>query len=240
MTRVRASQIGVRFIFDRQERPVTPAAARLRRRCTVSWGLRGVSFELGPGERVALVGANGAGKTTVLRCLAGVYEPDEGSVEVSGRIGALLGVNAGLLPRLTGRENALLLGVLAGIPPAEVRGALTAIGERAELGRQYERPSSGYSPGMKARLGFAVIEYAQPEVLLLDEVHEALDEEYREHLVAFASRTAAAGGIVVAAGHDLRELEQLCDRALRLEGGSIAEDGPFASVTASHSAPQAL
>jgi lipopolysaccharide transport system ATP-binding protein len=240
VTRVRARGIGVRFIFDRQERPVTPAAARLRRHCTVTWGLRGVSFEIGPGDRVALVGPNGAGKTTVLRTVAGVYEPDEGSVEVSGRIGALLGVNAGLLPRLTGRENALLLGVLAGIPPAEMRRSLDAVGERAKLGREYERPASSYSMGMKARLGFAVIEHAQPELLLLDEVHEALDDEFREYLVAFASGVAAAGGIVVAAGHDLRELEELCARAIRLEDGSVAADGPFERITVRRAAQRTL
>ena len=234
MASVVASGLGIRFIFDRQGRPMTPGIARIRRRTSESWGLRDVSFELEPGETVALVGRNGAGKTTLLRALAGVYEADEGRLGVSGPVGSLLSVSAGLLPRLNGRENAVLLSVLAGMPRAQARVGVEAIGARAGLDAAFDRPSSSYSAGMKARLGLAVIERAEPDVLLLDEVHEALDSAVRETLIDLVRRITGRGGIVVAAGHDLIELERMCGRALLFAGGRLVADGSFDEVAERH------
>jgi ABC-type polysaccharide/polyol phosphate transport system ATPase subunit len=215
--RVVATGVGVRFNLDRQHRPTTPTLARIRRRCTTIWGLRGLSFEIEPGGGVALAGPNGSGKTTLLRLLAGVLVPDEGRVSVLGRIGSLLSVDAGLMGALTGRENAILLGVLAGLPRERVRDALDSISARAGLEGAFDRPVSTYSQGMRARLGFAVIELTNPEVLLLDEVHEAMDETFRRELQARALDIRRRGGIVVAAGHDHGELGRFCDRALLLD-----------------------
>jgi ABC-type polysaccharide/polyol phosphate transport system ATPase subunit len=215
--RIVATDVGVRFNLDRQQRPTTPTLARIRRRCATIWGLRGLSFEIEPGAGVGLVGPNGAGKTTLLRLLAGVLVPDEGRAAVRGRIGSLLSVDAGLMPPLTGRENAMLLGVLAGLPRERVRAELGSISARAGLDQAFDRPVSTYSQGMRARLGFAVIELTDPEVLLLDEVHEAVDETFRRELAARALDIRRRGGIVVAAGHDHTELARLCDRALLLD-----------------------
>ncbi|MDQ3933600.1 MAG: ATP-binding cassette domain-containing protein [Actinomycetota bacterium] len=232
MATARGSGVGIRFLFDRQGRPVTPGVARLRRRTSATWGLRGVDFEFEPGETVALVGPNGAGKTTLLRALAGVYEPDEGSLVVEGRVGSLLSVNAGLLDRINGRENAIVLGVLAGLSRPEAKAIVATVEERAGLGPAFGRPAQAYSAGMKARLGMAVIEQVRPEVLLLDEVHEALDAEFRAELERLVERITDAGGIVVAAGHDLGELERICARALLLSEGSVEADGPFGEIAA--------
>lgn len=216
-SRIVVEGLGIRFDLDRQRRPVTPASGRLRRRCTTEWALRNASFVVGPGEGLALVGANGAGKTTLMRTIAGVLAPDEGTVYVKGRIGSLLSVDAGLMPSLTGRENALLLGVLAGLPRAVVRQALTSIKDRAGLVEAFERPVSTYSQGMRARLGFAVVELADPEVVLLDEVHEAIDAEFRGELEARTRQIRRRGGIVLAAGHDREMLARLCDSELLLQ-----------------------
>jgi ABC-2 type transport system ATP-binding protein len=221
--RIAAADVGVRFQLDRQHRPVTPTLARLRRRCTTFWALRGISFEIEPGAGVALIGPNGAGKTTLLRLMAGVLVPDEGEVLVHGRIGSLLSVDAGLMPVLTGRENAVLLGALAGLPKGLVRGSLESISARAGLEDAFDRPVSTYSQGMRARLGFAVTEYRDPEVLLLDEVIEAIDEGFRHELAERASEIRRRGGIVVAVGHDHAELARLCDRGLLLDQSGIRE-----------------
>ena len=234
MASVRAAGLGVRFLFDRQGRPVTPGIARVRRNTSESWGLRDVAFDLEPGEAVALVGSNGAGKTTLLRALAGVYEPDAGTLAIDGTVGSLLSVESGLLPRLNGRENAVLLSVLAGMGRAEARAGVEATGERARLGEAFGRPSSSYSAGMKARLGLAVIERAAPDVLLLDEVHEALDAQVRESLLSTVRRITEGGGIVVAAGHDLVELERMCGRALLFGDGRLVADATFDEVAARH------
>lgn len=227
---IRGHRVGVRFQFDRQRRPITPALARIRRRCTESWGLQGVDLELGPGNSVALIGGNGAGKTTLLRVVAGVLSPDAGTIEVTGRIGSLLSVEAGLLPRLTGRENCRLLGVMAGASGSEATAATDEIEARAGLGQAFDRPVSSYSQGMQARLGFAAIEQYDPDVLLLDEVHDAVDQDFRSAINDRVQWTVRRGGIVLVAGHELEELEKICGSAIMLERGRIGAVGPFAEV----------
>jgi ABC-type polysaccharide/polyol phosphate transport system ATPase subunit len=222
--------IGVRFVFDRQRRPVTPAMARLRRQCQTNWGLRDVGVEIAPGESIALLGGNGAGKTTMLKVMAGVYAVDEGAVHVTGRVGSLLSINGGLMPELTGRENAVLLGVLAGLSRREAFASLDSVLERSRLGVAFERPVSSYSQGMRARLGFAAILESRPQVLLLDEVHEALDDEFRVDFERISEEIRAAGGIVVVAGHDHHLLSRMTSRALLFREGSLIDDGPFDRV----------
>lgn len=229
-TRITAAGVGVEFRFDRQRRPVSPRLSRLRRSGSRAWGLQGIDLEVGPGEAVALVGRSGGGKTTLLRTIGGVYVPDAGTLDVDGRIGALLSVGAGVMGSLTGRENAQLLGVLAGLPLGSARAATANVATASGLGAAFDRPVSSYSQGMRARLGFATADEADPTILLLDEVHEALDHDYRTFVRERAERILSDGGIVVAAGHDHPLLEQLSTRALWLARGRIVADGPFAEV----------
>jgi ABC-type polysaccharide/polyol phosphate transport system ATPase subunit len=228
--RIVATGLGIRFQFDRERRVVTPALARLRRKGAETWGLHDLDLDLQGGEGVALLGPSGSGKTTLLRVLGGIYSPDAGALAITGRVASLLSVDAGLLALLTGRENAQLLGVLAGASRRDVRAALDHIGERSHLGMSFDRPVSSYSQGMRARLGFAVAEWSQPSILLLDEVHEALDHEFRAIVQKRAKAIIADGGIVVAAGHDHPLLADICDRALFLADGVLQSEGPFDDV----------
>lgn len=225
-----AANVGVQFFFNRYLRVVTPGQARVRGAGFTTWGLRDVTFSIEGGVGTALIGASGSGKTTLLRVLAGVFTPDRGSIEVHGRVASLLSVDAGLLALLTGRENALLLGVLGGLSRRSARRALPSVKARSALGDAFERPVLTYSQGMKARLGLAVAEEANPQILVLDEVHEALDHEFRHFLQERAHAILDAGGVVVAAGHDHPMLASLCSRALWLEEGSVREHGPFEDV----------
>lgn len=227
---IAAEGIGVQFFFDRHQRVVTPGEARLRGKGTTTWGLRDLSFTVGSGQGIALIGRSGSGKTTLLRVLAGVYATDRGKLEIHGRVASLLSVDAGLLPLLTGRENAVLLGVIAGLPRRTVMRSLEEVKERSGLHDAFEHPVLTYSQGMKARLGFAVAEEVRPQILLLDEVHEALDHEFRGFLQERAHAIIEAGGAVIAAGHDHPMLASMCDRALWLENGSVREAGSFAEV----------
>jgi lipopolysaccharide transport system ATP-binding protein len=240
MAAIRAQGLGVRFQFDRQRRVITPFRARLGSRVTETWGLRGLDFEAGPGEGVALIGPTGAGKTSLLRAIAGVLPADEGSIEVRGGVGSLLSIDAGLLPPLTGRENAMVLGVLGGMSRAETRSRLPEIRRESLLAESFERPASSYSQGMRARLGFTTAMQTDPEILLLDEVHEALDHRFRDVLRAKAGELRSRGGIVVAAGHDHQILSQLCDRALLLDSGRVRALGPFDQVRARYLGPAGL
>jgi lipopolysaccharide transport system ATP-binding protein len=225
-----AQGVGVQFFFDRHQRVVTPGEARLRGRGNTTWGLRNLSFSAHRSEGIALIGRSGSGKTTLLRVLAGVYPADQGTLEIRGRLASLLSIDAGLLPLLTGRENAILLGIISGLPRRAVVRSLEEVKERSGLGDAFEHPVLTYSQGMKARLGFAVAEEVEPQVLLLDEVHEALDHEFRRFLQDRAHAIIAAGGTVIAAGHDHPMLASMCGRALWLQNGSVRDDGPFDEV----------
>jgi ABC-type polysaccharide/polyol phosphate transport system ATPase subunit len=231
---VHADGLGVCFLLDRARRVTTPALARLRRGVEEVWGLRGLDLTLSPGEGVALVGPSGSGKTTLLRTMAGVLSPDEGSIEVSGRVGSLLSTEAGLVWSLSGRENCGLLGVLGGLSARETRARLEWMKERSGVGAAFDRPVSTYSQGMLARLGFAVAECLEPQLLLLDEVHEALDHEFRTLVEERAHGILAGGGIVVAAGHDHELLGRLCGRGLWLDDGHVREHGAFDDVVAAY------
>jgi homopolymeric O-antigen transport system ATP-binding protein len=225
-----ADNVGVEFFFDRHMRVVTPGEARLRGTGMTTWGLRDVTFSIERGQGVALIGPSGSGKTTLLRVLAGIFIPDHGKLEIRGRVASLLSVDAGLLPLLTGRENAVLLGVIAGLSRRSAIRQLESVKERCGLDEAFERPVLTYSQGMRARLGFAVAEEIEPQVLLLDEVHEALDHEFRNFLQERSQAIVEAGGIVIAAGHDHPMLARLCTRAIWMEEGSVRGDGAFDEV----------
>jgi ABC-type polysaccharide/polyol phosphate transport system ATPase subunit len=227
---IQAESVGVRFLFDRHRRVITSAASRFRRTGSQTWGLRDLSFSIGAGQGVALLGPSGSGKTTLLRLIAGVYEADTGRLSLGGKVASLLSVDAGLMALLTGRENALHLGVLAGLSRTQSRAALEDVKARSGLHEYFERPVSSYSQGMRARLGFAVADETSPTIMVLDEVHEALDHEFRDILERRAHELVASGGVVVAAGHDHPMLERLCDRALYLSHGQLKADGAFTDV----------
>jgi ABC-type polysaccharide/polyol phosphate transport system ATPase subunit len=233
---VRAAGLGVRFDFDRHERVVSPALALVRRRTHTVWALDGVDLVVHPGEAVAVIGATGSGKTTLLRAVAGVVPADRGELRVQGRVGSLLSTEGGLMGALTGRENARLLGVLAGLPLATINQRLEALAERSGLGPAFERPVATYSEGMRARLGFAASTAADPDVLVLDEVFEALDHEYRAVVARYAHELCARGGVVLAAGHDHEALARMCRRGIHLADGEVRHDGAFADVVAAYRA----
>ena len=148
---VRADGVGVHYLFDRQQRTVSPTTARLRRAGGQKWAVRDVSFTIEPGQGIALLGSSGSGKSTLLRVLSEVLEPDEGTLELNGRVGSLLSVQAGVMAMLTGRENALMLGVLAGMTTAEARGQIPAVKATSELGRSSPATRRACGPGSDLR-----------------------------------------------------------------------------------------
>lgn len=242
--------VGKRFRAKQAGRPTT-LKARLfnsyRQQPSESfWGLRNVSFNVPKGSAVGVVGLNGAGKSTLLRLIGGVGKPDEGSIAVRGRIGALLDIGAGLTEDLSGRENVYLLGVIAGMLRAEVEARFEAIVAFAELEAAIEAPIRTYSTGMKMRLAFSVAVHTAPDVLLIDEVLAVGDLAFQRKCIRRIKEIQQSGCTIFLVSHDPDQITTLCDHALYLQAGHLVGYGPTeeimalyeASVNAREAAPE--
>lgn len=194
------------------------------------WSLREVTFELQPGRVLGVIGRNGAGKSTLLRVIGGVLRPDEGTVEINGRLGGLLELTAGFHPDLTGRENVEIGGVVRGLSRAEVRRRFESIVEFAELHEAIDRPLRTYSSGMQMRLAFAVAVNCEPDVLLVDEVLAVGDAAFQNKCLDRVRELRSGGCSILLVSHDTALVEQMCDDALWLKDGKVASFGPVAAV----------
>ena len=194
------------------------------------WALRDVDLEVAPGESWALVGANGSGKSTLLKILCRVMYPYAGSLEVAGRVGALIEVRAGLHPDLTGRENVYLYGSLLGLDRRAVTRRFEEIIEFAGITDAVNRQVKFYSSGMQMRLGFAVAAFLEPDVLLVDEVLAVGDTEFQQRCLDRMREVLAEGTTLVLVSHDLAAVEATCRNTLWLRDGAVAATGPTETV----------
>lgn len=192
--------------------------------------LSDVSFSVEAGEATALVGSNGAGKTTMLRVLAGVTRPTTGSAKVRGRISALLSLKAGMNPRLSGRENLLLYGALMGFGRKAVEARIPEIVEFSGLGRFVDMPMASYSPGMGTRLAFAAAMHLDANVLLIDEILAVGDPAFQAQALTRMRQHFEAGLTVVFASHNLQAVRTLCSQVVWFEGGRVRMAGPTSEV----------
>jgi ABC-type polysaccharide/polyol phosphate transport system ATPase subunit len=200
------------------------------RRRPLRWVLREVSFNVGRGEVVGLVGHNGAGKSTLLKILARVTAPNAGSCRIRGRVGSLLEVGTGFHPDLSGRENITLSGVILGLDRRTVAARSAAIAAFADIGDYLDQPVRSYSSGMFVRLAFAVAAHLDPDVLLVDEALEVGDQVFQERAAARIRALVAEDRSVLVVSHHLVSLRQLCDRVVWLEAGRVRQAGPAAAV----------
>ena len=196
--------------------------------------LKDVSFTVERGKCFGVVGANGSGKSTLLKLIAGTAKPTSGTIEVEGRISALLELGAGFHPDFTGRENAYLNGSLLGLTKRETAAAMPAIESFAQLGRFFDAPIKTYSSGMAARLGFAVAVHVDPDVLLVDEVLAVGDEYFQHKCYAKIAEFRGAGKTIVLVSHDIGLIQRLCDRAIWLDQGRVAASGTVRDVATAY------
>ncbi len=196
----------------------------------VFWALRGVNFQIRRGETVGIVGANGAGKSTLLSLMAKTASPTVGSMEVHGRVAALLELGAGFHPDFTGRENIYVNGSVMGLSRRELDAKMDRIIEFSELGQFIDEPVRNYSSGMLARLGFSVATEVDPEVLIIDEVLAVGDQAFQEksfqRIVDFQKR----GCTIIFVSHTMDQVQKICDRAILLSHGQVIADGPADDV----------
>ena len=191
------------------------------------WAVRHVSLEIEPGEAIALVGHNGSGKSTLLKTIAGVLAPDEGEVLVQGRISPMIELGAGFDPELSGRDNIFLNGALLGFSRRQMEGKFDRIVAFSELGDFIDMPIKNYSSGMYARLGFAIAQDVEPDILIVDEVLAVGDERFQEKCKARIRDFRAAGITFCFVSHNYEAARELCPRAAVLHHGRLAFDGPI-------------
>jgi lipopolysaccharide transport system ATP-binding protein len=212
---------------------VNRAVSRDRERALAEeefWVLNDISFELKKGETLGIIGHNGAGKSTMLKHLSGIMEPTRGSIEVNGRLSALIEVGAGFHPDLTGRENVFLNGVILGMSRVEVKRKFDEIVEFAGLEEFIDTPVKRYSSGMFARLGFSVAAHLEPDILVIDEVLSVGDFAFQRKGLEKMRAIAKSGATVIFVSHNLQAVAEFCQRGILLERGRVIADGPTDQV----------
>jgi lipopolysaccharide transport system ATP-binding protein len=200
------------------------------------WALRDIGFEVRPGQMLGIIGANGAGKSTLLRLVGGVGRPNSGSIRVDGRIGALLELGSDFHPELTGRENAILTGIIAGLTRREIVGRMDAITEFAELSDFIDSPLRTYSSGMMLRLAFAIAVNTDPDVLLIDEVLAVGDASFRSKCISRIEEFKRDGCAILLVTHETRLAVQMCNQVMWLHKGRIEQAGRPDEVVAAYTA----
>jgi lipopolysaccharide transport system ATP-binding protein len=211
----------------------------------VIWALKDVSFGLGRGETIGIIGRNGAGKSTLLKILSRITEPTEGEVRMNGRVGSLLEVGTGFHPELTGRENIFLNGAILGMGKREIKAKFDEIVAFSEVEKFIDTPVKRYSSGMYVRLAFSVAAHLEPEILLVDEVLAVGDIAFQKKCLGKMSDVAGKGRTVLFVSHNMAAVLSLCRKAIMMEGGRVTCQGTaqevvrhyFQSVMASEQIP---
>jgi ABC-type polysaccharide/polyol phosphate transport system ATPase subunit len=224
---VEADHVSKKFRLVR-ERNNSLKATILRGRRVVAedfWALRDVSFGVLQGETFGLIGENGSGKSTMLKCLTKILRPNEGTVRVEGKVSALLELGAGFHPELSGRENVFLNGAILGLSQKELRRRFDEIVDFAGVGSFIDEPVKNYSSGMYVRLGFSVAINVDPDVLLVDEVLAVGDEAFQRKCNEKFAELRNAGKTIVLVSHGLAGVQNLCNRVAWFSHGRLMRVG---------------
>lgn len=239
---IEARDLGIRFVRNRRRqlrlREMIIHRGGRQPRGDEFWPLRHVTYDLYPGEAIGVIGRNGTGKSTMLRLIAGVLIPDEGSIKVRGAVAPLLELSAGFSNDLTGRENVHLVGSLHGLTPNELKHKFDEIiafaGDQVE--KAIDTPVRHYSSGMKVRLGFSIISQLAHPILLVDEVLAVGDAEFRKKCYATMERLLAEGRTLVLVSHNEGDLTRFCKRGLYFDGGLLKVDGTVTEALGAYNA----
>lgn len=189
------------------------------------WVLRDVSFSIGPGEAVGVIGHNGAGKSTLLKIITGTAQPNEGRVTRTGRVAAILELGMGFNNDLTGRQNAFHSAGLMGYGQAEIEAVMPGIEDFAEIGEYFDQPVRTYSSGMQVRVAFAVATAFKPDLLIVDEALSVGDSYFQHKSFDRMRRFREEGTSIMLVSHALGDVKSLCDRVILLDHGRVLKEG---------------
>ncbi|EXJ52652.1 ABC transporter ATP-binding protein [Microbacterium sp. MRS-1] len=239
---IRVTDLGVHFRRSRRGRRSLKdlfGSSTRRARPGEFWALRNVSFDVRRGEAIGVVGRNGQGKSTLLKLVAGVLLPDEGSVTVHGGVAPLIEITGGFVGDLTVRENVRLTAGLHGMSKAEVARRFDDIIAFAEIENFVDTPYKHLSSGMKVRLAFAVVSQLDEPTMLVDEVLAVGDKAFREKCYRRIDEMLAEGRTLFFVSHNEKDLRRFCTRGLYLDKGALKLDAPIADVLAAYNADYA-
>ena len=201
-------------------------AASLPWSCNKFWALKDVSFSVHRGETVGVIGRNGAGKSTLLKILADIIKPDIGSITRANVTVTMQSLGAGFDPRLTGRQNISLSGLLLGMDKQHIVQRIEKIIELADIGEFINEPIKSYSSGMRARLGFSIAYYVDTDVILIDEALAAGDYAFKVKATELIKEKIESDRTVVLVTHSMDMVRQLCDRVIQIENGRSLPELP--------------
>jgi ABC-2 type transport system ATP-binding protein len=236
---IRVRDLGIRFSRNRAARRSFKdlfAGRARRRRPDEFWPLRNVTFDVAPGEAIGVVGRNGQGKSTLLKLVAQVMLPDEGSVTVEGGVAPLIEITGGFVNDLTVRDNVNLTAGLHGMTKSEIAERFDEIIAFAELERFVDTPYKHLSSGMKVRLAFAVISRLEEPIILVDEVLAVGDAAFRAKCYTRIEELLAGGRTLFFVSHSEKDLLRFCTRGLYLDKGELVLDGPIGDVVKRYNA----
>ncbi len=202
------------------------------------WALRDVSFRVHRGETVGIIGRNGAGKSTLLRILAGIISADAGRISRANVTVTMQSIGAGFDPRLTGRQNIVLNGLLLGSDKKQIFGRMSDIIELAGVGEFIDEPIRYYSSGMRLRLGFAIAYYINTDVILIDEALATGDYGFQKKAVKLLKEKIKGDYTVVLTSHSMPLVRELCDRVIQIEAGRSLPELPVDQSISRYEASQ--
>jgi lipopolysaccharide transport system ATP-binding protein len=189
------------------------------------WALKGAKFKIQNGECVGIIGKNGSGKSTILKLISKVTYPYKGSVSVNGRVGAFIELGAGLHPELSGRENIFLYGSILGMTKQEITEKFPSIVKFSGIEKFIDTPIKRYSSGMYARLGFSVVAFMDPDILLIDEVLAVGDKPFQDKCMEKMVNFSKSGKTIVFVSHNLEAIKLICNKVIYMQNGRVKKVG---------------
>jgi ABC-type polysaccharide/polyol phosphate transport system ATPase subunit len=222
---IEANNIGVMFTLKHDKRwTIKKSAMSIFKKKPPKqpfWALKKVSFKVNKGEILGIIGKNGSGKTTLLRVIGGIFRPDQGSIDVNGKVSTLLSISAGFQPELSGLENIYINGAILGQKKKQIDAVIDDIVDFSELHNFIDIPIKAYSSGMHARLGFSIAVNIEREIILIDEILGVGDSRFREKCERKMKEFKEQGKTILLVSHNTEAIRSFCNKVILLDKGTI-------------------